>query len=222
MTIISAELMRSSAEERGKRIQFIRKHLLNYSREQFCTCIFDFVTPQTLKSWELAWGNGLTEKGAKQITQRVKELGIYCSVMWLLHGIGKEPSKITQDVKQSVILEEQIAKEILLFREQGNTIDTIVSDDAMVPLLYPGNYIGGVIVDNIEDAIDKDCIIVDLQDEIYVRILKKEPNLPQYNLLALNPNPLLTKRKLSNISIKFVAPIIFIRKVESQKINTSV
>lgn len=67
--------------------------------------------------------------------------------------------------------------ELLLFRELQYSIDTVIKDDGMLPFLYPGNYVGGIIVQNIENAIGKECIIVTDNDEIFVRILKhgKEP-----------------------------------------------
>jgi len=202
----------SSPEQRGKRIQFIRKHLLSTSREKFCGDNPNFVTPQTLKSWELAWGSGLTEKGAKQIVERAKELGIYCSTAWLLHGIGKEATRLTKDLEQSAGMEEQIAKELLLFRAQPHAVDTIISDDAMVPFLYPGNYVGGIIVNDMEQAIDKDCIITDDEDQLYVRTLKYGSEPGRYHLVALNPQPIFAKKEISNIIVKSAAPIVWLRR----------
>lgn len=48
----------SSPESRGKRIRFIREHLLSFTREDFCRdCNF---TAQSLKGWELAWEGVIT------------------------------------------------------------------------------------------------------------------------------------------------------------------
>ena len=202
----------SSSEERGKRIQFIRKHLLALSREQFCQQGNPFVTTQTLKSWELAWGSGLTEKGAKQLVDYLKELKIYCTTAWLLHGIGRQATQLTKDLEYSETLEDQIAKELLLFREQPNAIDAIISDDAMIPLLYPGNYVGGIVVKDIETAINKDCIIIDTENNTYVRNLHYGDESGHYDLVSLNTNSHFAKKEIKNISIKIAAPIVWIRR----------
>ena len=206
----------SSQEERGKRIQFIRKHLLGLSREKFCDSP-DFVIPHTLKSWELAWGSGLTEKGAKQIVERSKELGIYSTVAWLLHGIGREATRLTKEIELSAAIEEQIAKELLVFREQPNTLDTIIADDAMIPSLYPGNYVGGIMVEDIDLAIDKECIIIDGNNDIYVRILKYGGEPGRYNLFSVNQYPNFAKKEIKNVLVKAAAPIIWIRRKNPSK-----
>ena len=80
-----------------------------------------------------------------------------------MHGVGRNAVQIT---KETWAIQEgdesHIAKELLLFRELPNwSIEAIVKDDAMIPILYPGNYIGGIIAKNIENAIGKECIIID-------------------------------------------------------------
>lgn len=211
----TAENNLSSPEERGKRIQFIRKHLLALSREQFCEQGNQFVTTQTLKSWELAWGNGLTEKGAKQLVDYLRELKIYCTTAWLLHGIGRQATQLTKDLEYSEKFENQISKELLLFREQPNAIDTVIHDDAMVPLLYPGNYVGGIITDDIETAINKDCIIIDSDNNTYVRQLRYGDDPGRYNLISLNINSHFIKKEIKNMIVKTAAPIVWIRRMNS-------
>lgn len=201
----------SSPEERGRRVQLIRKHLLGLSREKFCESP-NFVIPHTLKSWELAWGSGLTEKGANQIVERAKELGIYCTTAWLLHGIGREATRLTREIELSAAAEKQVAKELLAFREQANTLDAIITDDTMIPLLYPGNYVGGIIVADIETALDKDCIIIDSKNDTYVRILKYGEEPGRYNLVSMNQHPNFAKKEIKNVLVKAVAPIVWIRR----------
>lgn len=206
----------SSPEERGRRIQFIRKHLLGLSREKFCERP-NFVIPHTLKSWELAWGSGLTEKGAGQIVERAKELGIYCTTAWLLYGIGREATRLTREIELSAAAEKQVAIELLAFREQPNTIDSIIADDAMIPFFYPGNYVGGIIVEDIEMAINKDCIIVDNNNDIYVRILKYGEEPGRYNLVSMNQHPNFAKKEIKNVLVKAVAPIVWLRRKNPSK-----
>lgn len=201
----------TSPEARGKRIRFMREHLLSLTREEFCQDID--ITDQSLKGWELGWGGGLSPSGAAKIVKRARELNIYCTEAWLLHGIGRAAMPITSDLDIQEGDEIHIAKELLTFRELHNSVDTIVKDDAMLPFLYPGNYVGGLIVENIGSAVNKDCIIILDNDEILVRMLRigDEPNC--YDLSCINDNPSMVKKRIKNAAIKFAAPIVWIRRV---------
>ena len=201
----------SSPEARGKRIRFIREHLLSLTREEFCRDA-NF-TAQSLKGWELAWGGGLSQPGALKIVKRSKDFNIYCTESWLMHGIGKNAIKITKDLNIEEGDEDHIAKELLLFRELRNSIDTVINDDGMMPFLYPGNYVGGIIVKNIERAIGKECIIIADNDEILVRILKNGEESGCYDLVCLNKSAALVKKEIKNTAIKFAAPIIWTRRI---------
>jgi hypothetical protein len=201
----------SSAEARGKRIRFIRDHLLSLTRDEFCENT-DITLP-ALKGWELAWGGGLTQQGAEKIVKRAKQLKVYCSDSWLMHGIGREAVYLTKDLDIQESDENHIAKELLLFRELPNSIDAVIKDDGMTPVLYPGNYVGGVIVNNIKNAIGKECILVDDNNDIYIRILKHGDKPDLYHLHCLNQNASLVKKEIKNISIKLAAPILWIRKL---------
>lgn len=200
-----------SPEARGKRIRFIREHLLSLTREEFChNCN---INAQSLKGWELAWGGGLSSQGAVKIVNRVNGLGIYCTETWLMHGIGREATKITKNLELYAGDENHISKELLLFRELHNSVDTIIKDDAMLPFLTPGNYVGGIIVQNVEQAIGKECIIIAENDELFVRILSHGQDPNHYNLTCLNKNPSLAKKEIKNTAIKFAAPIVWIRRI---------
>ena len=83
----------------------------------------------------------------------------------------------------------------------------------MVPFLYPGNYVGGIIVSNIENAIGKECIIIADNDEIFVRILKHGEEPARYDLICFNEHPTLVKKEIKNTAIKFAAPIVWIRRI---------
>ena len=201
----------SSAEARGKRIRFIRDHLLSLTRVEFCENI-DITLP-ALKGWELAWGGGLTPQGAEKFVKRAKQLNVYCSEAWLMHGIGREAVYITKDLDIQESDENHIAKELLLFRELENSLDAVCKDDGMIPIIYPHNYVGGVICQNIDNAVGKECILVDDNNDIYIRILKHGDTPGFYNLCCHNPHATLAKQEIKNISIKIAAPIIWIRKL---------
>jgi hypothetical protein len=201
----------SSPEARGKRIKYIREQLIAFTREEFCRDAH--FTAQSLKGWELAWGGGLSQQGAVKIVKRSKALNIYCTVPWLMHGIGKDATCITKDFNIQDGDEDHIAKELLLFRELQNAITTVIKDDSMIPLLYPGNYVGGIVVNNVEDAIGQGCIIVADNDEILIRILKPGEEPARYHLACFNENTTLVKKEIKNVAIQFAAPIVWIRRI---------
>ena len=201
----------SSPEARGKRLRFIREHLLSLAREEFCRD--SNITSQSLKGWELAWGGGLSQPGAKKVVKRAKELNVYCTESWLLHGVGRSATIITKDLDLEEGDENHIAKELLLFRELEYSIDTVIKDDGMLPFLHPGSYVGGIIVSNIANAIGKECIIVADNDEILVRLLKPGEEPARYDLVCLNENTTSVKKEIKNTAIKFAAPIVWIRRI---------
>ena len=200
----------SSPDARGKRIRYIREHLLSQAREEFCRD--SDITAQSLKGWELAWGGGLSQQGAIKLVRRARELNIYCTESWLMHGIGRNATLITKDLDIQDGDESHIAKELLLFRELRHSIDTVIKDDGMLPFLYPGNYVGGIIVNNINNAIGKECIIVADNNEILVRVLKYGAEPARYDLVCFNEHTTLVKKEIKNTAIKFAAPIIWIRR----------
>ena len=204
----------SSAEARGKRIRIIRDHLLDLTREEFCDT--SDIGLQSLKGWELAWGGGLSQLGADKIIKRARQLDIYCSSSWLMHGIGIAATYLTKDLETQDNDSEHIAKELLLFREMPNTIDTVIQDDAMIPFMYPGNYVGGVITKNLGAAIGKECIIVDDKNNVYVRVLNYGDESGRYNLSCLNQQAAIVKQEIKNIRIKTAAPIVWIRRTHRE------
>ncbi len=205
----------SSAEARGKRIRFVRDHILSMTRNEFCQNT-DITVP-ALKGWELGWGGGLTQQGSEKIAKHAKQLNVYCSDSWLMHGIGREATYITKDLNIQEGDENHIAKELLLFREIENSIDAVVKDDAMTPILYPGNYVGGIIENNIEDAIGKECIIIDDNNDTYIRILQNSEKPDLYNLYCFNKNATLVKKEIKDIKIKIAAPIVWVRKLHRDR-----
>ena len=130
-----------------------------------------------------------------------------------MHGVGRSATQITKDLDIQEGDESHIAKELLLFRELQYSIDTVIRDDGMIPFLYPGNYVGGIIVQNIENAIGKECIIIADNDEIFVRILKHGKEPARYDLTCLNEHTMLVKKEIKNTAIKFAAPIVWIRRI---------
>lgn len=200
---------KSAIQERGLRVRYIREKLLELSREDFCAN-FSF-TSQSLKAWELNWGGGLNEDRAKDLACHLKKLGIYTTASWLMHGIGDQPAPMTNESFVSEEDDEHIAKELLLFREQANTVDTIIDDDSMAPFLLSGDYVAGILMSNLSLAIDQPCIVTDNHGKMVVRILRKGDKENFYHLEAINKKSGVAK-DIKNIPIKSAAPILWIRK----------
>lgn len=200
----------ASAEARAKRIRYIREQLLNMSRSELCKD--SNLVEASLKSWELAMAGGLTEKGAEKFCRLVKSFNVYCSPAWLLYEIGEGPIKNPEKIPPSNDEDKQIANELLEFRKQPNAIDTVVKDDAMIPLLRPGDYVAGIMVKKIEKAINKECIIMTVNHNIFVRLLKLGDKTGKYLLACLNPNPVIAQPEIQNVEIQWAAPILWIRR----------
>jgi len=200
----------SSPEQSGKRLKYIRTHLLNLTRLQLCENTP--ISVAALKAWELGLGGGLTPKGAEKLLPRLQELGIYCSVPWLLHGIGTPATFQTTALQADAVEDAQMAEELLTFRRQGNTLDSVIADDGLLPVFVPGSWVGGIIQPKLSECIGKICIIVSQSNEIYVRVLQAGDAPDCFHLECLNPQPHLTKRVLLNIPIKMVAPVVWNRR----------
>lgn len=198
-----------SPESRAKRVKFVREHLLNISRTILCENT-DISVP-ALKGWELFKGIGLTEAGAAKLVKAFKDKGVYCTEAWLMHGIGSEAAPFSDSLNINDNEDQQIAEEILLFRTQTNTLDTVIPDDSMVPLFYPGNYVAGIIND-IKNAINKECIVITVSNEILVRTVRYGDMPGRYHLVCSNEHCQTAKKEIKNASLLAVAPILWIRR----------
>lgn len=200
----------SHPEQSGKRLKYIRTHLLNVTRRELCE--HTDISVAAVKAWELGLGGGLTEKGAEKLIPRLRELGIYCSVAWLLHGIGTEAAIHTATLQTNPDEDAQIAKELLAFRAQGNTLDAVIIDDGMLPLLPPATVIGGVLQRNTHECLGKICIVRTAENIVLVRIVEQGDMADTFHLTCSNPQPHLTKKIMPNMRLKDIAPVVWIRR----------
>ena len=206
---------KAEAVERGSRLRFIRESLLKMKRPDFCEG--SALNENTVKGWELAKHGGLTEKGARKLVTHLINLGIHCNTNWLLYGIGTQPRKLnsyisTEGFEQLSSEEDQIAEELLIFRKQGDTLDAMIDDCAMLPFYRPNDYVAG-IREEICQCIDLNCIIIDEQNQTHVKLLKKGDLEGCYHLLSININsPGISTKNLFNTKIIAAAPIIWVRR----------
>lgn len=211
---LKPEIIPDSPEARGMRIKYIRANLLNMKRKDFCEGTT--IGIPTLKGWELGLGGGVSKVGAGKVVTKLEKIGIYCSVNWILHGLGQPPQAGTYAKHQSDE-EKQIVDELLLFRQQKDAIDSMVVDDGMIPLLYPGNYVAGIISKDTDSCIGKECIIITEHNEKLVRILKQGDLPGKYTLSCINSQSDLVEPHKKNVGIITAAPIIFIRRKNPDK-----
>src|SRR5207245_565680 len=136
-------------------------------------------------------------------------LGIDCSLEWLMHGIGQGPQiderlylgESSLAIRQTPSSydatpaaenkNEGIAEEMLLFRQYNkDTLDFVAVDDGMEPIIKKDDYVAGIAryYKDIENLIDKECIVKTADGETLVRIVKKGLTQGFYNLFCYNQN----------------------------------
>lgn len=173
------------------------------------------------RNWESGIANGLSPKGASKAIKILEKRNIFCSIEWLLHGIGKGPrilKNINSDREQTLSLEQyktekNIIQELLFFRTQNkNVIDMIVPDNSMSPRFIQGEYIAGMLKtgNSIQELISKDCIIETVSGNILLRNISEIHN-DLYTLACHNSNTT-EKPFLHNIKIRAAAAVIWQRR----------
>ena len=167
----------------GNRVKSARM-LSGHSRQSFAK-VSD-ISMATLRAWEEPQGgrSGLTVKGAKRIVQALKNVGIHCCDIWLLHGIGIGP-KIIDKCNISEIYEkpswdeeEAIFKDIESFKiNNPDPIIAMVSNQLMVPRFFYGDYVGGSKVsgEKLKLIFDRACIIC-IEEKILIKNLVYHDN----------------------------------------------
>jgi len=207
MQLLTLRELEDSATGRSQRIKRIRK-ILGLTQSEFAS---DDLPVQSIKNWESGLHSGLTKSGAKRIIERAHALGLECDYNWLFHGIGAAPH--SQDEAQAPPEDgsDQIAHELLAFRKQGNTIDLIVMDEAMLPNFAPGDYVAGVKT-SAEKALNHNCIVI-VEDNGIERILLRQvlrSNNNEFVLMPLNQKE--SFLPISCTTLKGLAPVIWHRK----------
>jgi hypothetical protein len=209
---------------RAKRVWGVRQ-LTQLSRREFSKRYG--IAAGTLQNWEDAHGNGLSEKGAYRLVNSLQTDGIFCTPQWLLHGVGDAPrvtdlmpaialvmdSHATVDVEQAAI-----AAELQLFcTHYPDAIFMHIKDDSMVSQYNSGDYVAGVryYENAMQNFIGKDCIVMLNTGEQLLRRLRFS-NIPGlFDLFAINPQTTATKPYYYDVSLVYVAPIMWHRRCMS-------
>lgn len=217
--------VKSSPEARGKRLKSLRK-MADLSRKTLA--VKYQISASTLQAWEEGKAGGLTIKGAKRVIAALRAEGVYCTLDWLIHGIGKAPylaerhfiGKEPEPIYQAIMSSEAsiIAQELLAFRQLNtDVIDMVVQDDGMAPFYLIGDTVAGKRFHqkNIDKLIGKDCIVETQEGEILFRRLRKGNTDHRYMLQCINIETNVSEPTRYNIALISAAPVIWHRRLIS-------
>jgi len=207
----------SSPAERGKRIRILR-NMTDLTIQEFANK--HGVGASTIKYWECAKSEGLSPKGAKKLVEAMLKEGIYCTYMWLMHGVGIHPqfvdSRYGNSKKQINPMHSSLEDEVAIHNEMdvflksaANAVTLMVFEDGMEPYYCIGDAIGGnrLLGKEIELALGKDCIVETEDKQIICRRLVKGNEMNKYTLCCTNPHTTFYPLNLYDINIVSVAPI---------------
>lgn len=218
-------------EARAKRLKHIRA-LANVTREEFCCQGKTTINIHTLSGWENARFGGLTKTGAEKIISRIEELGVICTMEWLLEGTNEPPyvdyeyTSFFQNERNKLESEDQIiAKELALFKAKNNdSIDYHVIDDVMSPEYQIGDYVAGIkrfLTDDIKHIIGLDCLIETSNKEVFLRNLQPGLTPGLYTLVGKNLKSSQKNIVIFNIKIVSASPVIWHRKNDPKRFRST-
>lgn len=198
--------------ERGVRARLIREKVLELTREQIKQKYH--VGISTLQGWEDVNYGGMNEKAAKKLAEICRHEGYSVSVEFIMYGVGASPlpttavPATTRDTNENHIVDELH----LFYQHTQNATHFVVPDESAIPYLMVGDYVAGARYsdDNINDAIDKLCIVELFSHQTLLRIVKKSTQ-GNYTLLALN-NDFQQYPLIENTRLFSAAPILWIRR----------
>lgn len=210
-------------KDRADRIKRLRD-ATRLSRTKFAEKYAKYGVKKTsLQNWEDNRNFGLTEGGAFILLQAFQEEGLKLSIEFLMYGAGTDPiydsipcKTIEKD--RQVSEQEHIAEELRLFHQYHvNAVDTIITDDSLLPLLRPGDYVAGIRYLNheMEKAIGHPSIIQTESGEQFVRVVTCGKDLGYYTLTCTNTKT--AAATLRDVKLLSAAPILWIRKFEVKK-----
>lgn len=214
-------------KQRGNRVRILRT-ALRLSRRAFAE---KYGIPRgTLQNWEDGRYGGLTEKGAMQLMDIMRQEGLYCSTEWLLHGIGEAPliakayeytamSPISvQDVSLERLVYQEMAfidEELTLYRKHyhPHVLDMQVPDEKMAPYYHQGDVVAGRKRYNQDIAkLAGQICIVQLNDgTVLLRELYASQVANRYQLRCVN-NAQPDEFNIQEVELICAAPIVWCRR----------
>ncbi|HVV68588.1 MAG TPA: hypothetical protein VHE99_06110 [Gammaproteobacteria bacterium] len=219
----------STTIARGKRLEVLRR-MVRLTRKEFTQKYG--ISANTIESWETGKYGGLTIQGAQRMLPAFRREGIYCTLNWLMHGVGQPPRLTnlqfsdTHESEQpsSPQLADAITQELLTFRNcNGDTADLLVNDDGMEPRYKKGDYVAGIRYTGtkIQYLVNQDCIVQTKNNEVLLRRVKlnSEPN--RYDLLCTNLESVVPTSTLYAQTLTWAAQVIWHRHHDAVKIQSN-
>lgn len=222
---------RITPEARAERLRRLR-NLANLSRRD--VCVDSGLNINTYKGWEIGRYGGLTRTGAERALERFEKEGVISSLDWLYYGIGSGPQvrpdhvSILNDLEETKIPmglaskfrsekdeEQQIVKELIVFRQQSrHCVDLVVSDDGMCPYYVPGDYVAGVRRYNsdMDRLLNFDCIVQTKEGFTLLRKLRSDSKPGCYTLVCSNLETDMSQPVLYHVELISAAPVIWHRR----------
>jgi transcriptional regulator with XRE-family HTH domain len=216
--------------EKGQRLRFIRT-LSGMTAKAFAhICGVGYTT---INCWEKGV-NSLTEKGAQRIVTAMQNIGVNCTISWLLRGQGELPTieqqkfsrfnynTIIPPISQLAVQEgtlvydkTSMCKEIEQFKALHTAhLISVIQDESMSPIYQPGDWVGGpsLLKENLELAHQKNCVVKFRDGNLLIyRVQVDNILMGRLNFYVLNPEFSFKYPALYQLSVDkiiAVAPII--------------
>lgn len=225
-TEVSTDL-KSARAERLRRL----RSMTGLNQENFARACS--IGLSTLKNYEAAIMQGLSEKAAIKIIEGVYNIGVQCSLDWLLYGNGELPKLLYLNPDEQDTFEREVtiqshsirprtnveaieAEFDVFYKMHANGVVIQIDDSSMEPKYEIGDWVGGnfLLSDEINNAINKDCIIKLSDEKLIVRHLTSSNEADLYNAYCLSPTANVKHPPLLNIKVIAAAPIIRVWRKE--------
>ncbi len=214
-------------KQRGNRVRILRTSL-RLSRRAFAE---KYGIPRgTLQNWEDGRYGGLTEKGAMQLVEIMYGEGLYCSVEWLLHGIGEAPpvAKVYDALLVNPIKVQDMPLERLVYQERAfmdeelalyrrhyhlEVLDLCLPDDKMAPGYCQGEMVAGRkrYKQDIAKLLGQVCIVQLSDGRVLLRELQASLSASRYQIGYGNVEQT-DEPKIQEVELICVAPVSWHRR----------
>ncbi len=174
----------NSSEARGRRLKILREKT---GLTSTLLAEKSGLSRGSISYWENGARGGLTRRGAEIMINTLTTMGLQCDIGWLWSGIGEEPKFVpSKNVQANHLNEKNISstsythnlissleKETEIFLSLNkNSVIARVADDLMVPVLLPGDIVGG-IWEPIPLLSSQKAFILSINDNLIARNIKK-------------------------------------------------
>lgn len=222
MSKVKASVSQEDICQRGYRVN-LAINIANVSTVEFAT-LYQEVNKSSLYDW-IKGKTCLTKRGAAKMTQAMHKHGYFCSEEWLLFGTGLSPTRL-EDYRQGIhpyvkpsTIDPADQKKLILaeldfFKSlHANACSALIEDQAMLPLLNPGDYVAGLKVDVPfwHHYYDRPCLVYVKNLDPLVRCFNKNPETHRYHLYSLNQTAQGKFITLDDANIEGIAPIVWHR-----------